>query len=41
MMLDRGNNQDWFNSREIIVETVLAGLGIYLFLVHMAWAPRP
>ena len=41
MMLDRGNNQDWFASREIIVETVLAGLGIYLFLVHMAWAPRP
>src|SRR5579872_4810810 len=25
MMLDRGNNQDWFASREIIVETVLAG----------------
>src|ERR1700733_13319303 len=41
MMLDRGNNQDWFTSREIIVEAVLAGLGIYLFLVHMAWAPRP
>jgi MFS transporter, DHA2 family, multidrug resistance protein len=41
MMLDRGNNQDWFTSREIIVETILAGLGIYLFLVHMAWAPHP
>jgi MFS transporter, DHA2 family, multidrug resistance protein len=41
MMLDRGNNQDWFNSSEIIVEAVLAGLGIYLFLVHMAWARRP
>jgi MFS transporter, DHA2 family, multidrug resistance protein len=41
MMLDRGNNQDWFTSSEIIVEAVLAGLGIYLFLVHMAWAPRP
>jgi len=41
MMLDRGNNQDWFTSREIIIEAVLAGLGIYLFLVHMAWAPRP
>ena len=40
-MLDRGNDQDWFNSREIIVEAVLAGLGISLFLVHMAWAPRP
>ena len=41
MMLDRGNDQDWFTSSEIIVETVLAGLGIYLFLVHMTWAPRP
>ncbi len=41
MMLDRGNNQDWFTSSEIMVEAVLAGLGIYLFLVHMAWAPRP
>ena len=41
MMLDRGQDRDWFASREIIVEAVLAGLGIYLFLVHMAWAPRP
>jgi DHA2 family multidrug resistance protein len=41
MMLDRGNNQDWFTSREIMIEAVLAGLGIYLFLVHMAWAPHP
>ncbi len=41
MMLDRGNNQDWFTSNEIIVEAVLGGLCIYLFLVHMAWAPRP
>ena len=41
MMLDRGNNQDWFTSREIIIEAVLGSLCIYLFLVHMAWAPRP
>jgi DHA2 family multidrug resistance protein len=41
MVLDRGQTQDWFNSSEIIVECVLAGLGIYLFLVHMAWAPHP
>jgi MFS transporter, DHA2 family, multidrug resistance protein len=41
MVLDRGNNQDWFTSKEIIIEAVLGGLGIYLFLVHMAWAPRP
>ena len=41
MMLDRGQNQDWFTSREIIVEAVLGGLGIYLFLVHMADRRRP
>jgi len=41
LMLDRGNTQDWFSSTEIVVQAVLAGLGIYLFLVHMAWAPRP
>jgi DHA2 family multidrug resistance protein len=41
LMLDRGNNQDWFTSREIMIESVLAGLAIYLFLVHTAWATRP
>ena len=41
MMLDRGQDRDWFSSREIIAEAVLAVLGIYLFVVHMAWAPRP
>ena len=41
MMLDRGNKEDWFTSNEIIIEAILGGLGIYLFLVHMAWAPRP
>ena len=34
-MLDRGQDQDWFTSREIVIEAVLAGLGFYLFLVHM------
>ena len=38
MMLDRGQDQDWFTSREIIVEAVLGGLGIYLFVVHMLTA---
>ena len=41
IMLDRGQDQDWFSSREILVETVLAGLGIYLFTVHLFTAPRP
>ena len=41
LMLDRGQTQDWFSSGEIITETVLAGLGIYLFLVHMFTAEKP
>ena len=41
MMLDRGQKLDWFSSREIIVEAVLAGLGFYLFLVHMFTADKP
>jgi DHA2 family multidrug resistance protein len=40
-MLDRGQTKDWFNSREIIVEAVLAGFGLYLFLVHLFTAKRP
>ncbi len=41
LMLDRGQDQDWFSSREIVTEAVLAGLGIYLFLVHLWSAKRP
>ena len=38
MMLDRGQDQDWFTSSEIITEAVLACLGLYLFLVHIVYA---
>ena len=41
MMLDRGQDQDWFSSREILIEAVLGGLGVYLFVVHMLTARRP
>ena len=41
LMLDRGETQDWFGSTEIIVEAVVAGLGFYLFLVHMLTAEKP
>ncbi len=40
MLLDRGQVLDWFSSTEIIVEAVLAGLGLYLFLIHMLTAKR-
>ncbi len=41
MLLDRGEQQDWFGSTEIIIEAILAGLGIYLFVVHMITAKKP
>src|SRR3954471_5414855 len=41
MMLDRGQDQDWFTSTEVIGEAVLGGLGLYLFVVHMITAKKP
>src|SRR6266567_1225576 len=41
VMLDRGEHNDWFGSTEIIIEAVLAGLGIYLFVVHLFTAEKP
>ena len=41
MMLDRGQEVDWFASKEIIIEAITAGLGAYLFLIHLGWARRP
>ena len=41
LMLDRGEQKDWFNSTEIIAELVLACTGLYLFVVHMLTADRP
>jgi len=41
LMLDRGQQADWFTSREIVIEAVLAGLGCYLFMVHLFTADRP
>ena len=41
LMLDRGEQLDWFGSTEIIVEAVLAALGFYLFLVQLVTAGKP
>jgi MFS transporter, DHA2 family, multidrug resistance protein len=41
LMLDRGQDQDWFTSSEIIAECVLGGLGVYLFMVHLFTAAHP
>ena len=41
LMLDRGQELDWFTSREIIIEAVIAALGFYLFVVHMFTSDKP
>ena len=41
MMLDRGEQVDWFSSTEIVIETVLAALAFYLFLVQMFTVKQP
>jgi DHA2 family multidrug resistance protein len=41
LMLDRGYSKDWFSSPEILIEAAIAGLGFYLFIVHMLTAEKP
>jgi DHA2 family multidrug resistance protein len=41
LMLDRGTDKGWFGSAEIIVECLIAGVGLYLFVVHMLTAKTP
>ncbi|MEC5397322.1 DHA2 family efflux MFS transporter permease subunit [Uliginosibacterium sp. H1] len=41
MMLDRGHSLDWFASPEIVVEALLAGFAMYLFVAHILTHPQP
>ena len=41
LVLDRGTTKDWFDSSEIVIEAIVAGIGLYLFLVHMLTAKKP
>jgi len=41
LLLDRGQLLDWFSSTEIMIYAVAAGLGFYLFIIHMFSHPRP
>lgn len=34
LMLDRGELLNWFESKEIIFETIISGLSFYFFLIH-------
>ena len=41
LFLDRGQQQDWFDSWEIIIECGLAIAGFWMFLVHTITAEHP
>jgi MFS transporter, DHA2 family, multidrug resistance protein len=41
MLLDRGELKDWFHSTEIWVEVTVAGLALYLFVVHTITTSEP
>ncbi len=41
LVLDRGTINDWFDSREIWIEAIAAGLAFYLFVVHSATSRHP
>ena len=41
VLLERGESKDWFESREIIVEAIVAGLGMVAFIWHELTTPNP
>jgi DHA2 family multidrug resistance protein len=41
VLLDRGQEKDWFGSAEIVGEAIVAGAALYLFLVRTFTAERP
>ena len=41
ILLDRGEELDWFGSGEIVTEAIIAGAALYLFLVHTFTAKEP
>jgi DHA2 family multidrug resistance protein len=41
LMVDRGPSRDWFDSIEVVIEAVLAVLGVYLFTIQTLTAREP
>lgn len=41
LMLDRGQSLDWFSSSEIIIESLVAAVCLYMFIAHMITAKEP
>ena len=41
LLLDRGEQLDWFASKEILIEALIAGSAFYIFVAHIATARAP
>lgn len=41
LTLDRGETKDWFSSPEIVIETLVAVISLYLFVVHILTTKNP
>ena len=41
ILLDRGEQQDWFGSSEIWIEAIVAASAFYIFLVHTFTSDKP
>jgi DHA2 family multidrug resistance protein len=41
LMLDRGQHKDWFDSKEIVIELVVALCAFWIFVVHTRKASHP
>jgi MFS transporter, DHA2 family, multidrug resistance protein len=41
LMMDRGHRLDWFESFEIIVESILVVTGLCIFIMHTAFSRKP
>src|SRR5882724_6023366 len=41
LMLDRGEQVDWFGSKEIITEATVAGVAAAMFVIHMLTSDHP
>ncbi|HLH98972.1 MAG TPA: DHA2 family efflux MFS transporter permease subunit [Xanthobacteraceae bacterium] len=41
LMLDRGEQLGWFESGEIVAETIISGVGFYFFFAHSLTTERP
>lgn len=41
LLVDRGPTQDWFDSKEIWIETAISGAGLWVFIVQTITAEHP